>query len=126
MLNASICSQAVLRVGCRCEVTGSIHDWSRSHLTYYVGWLLARRAQTHFAVALNYSSIFHSTEFEKIVRSNSVQNHGLLLIKKSRKITQVKLDNSKILFFLMQCMRHRHRCIKTAKVSAILPTNIGN
>ena len=43
---------AIQRVGCRSYLTGSIHGYSRLHLTC-VGRLLTRRAQAHFAVSLN-------------------------------------------------------------------------
>ena len=51
--NYSIRGLAVARAGDRSYVTGLIHGWSRSHLTYIL-YRVTQRAQAPFAASLSY------------------------------------------------------------------------
>ena len=65
-LRAIICQRhglVIPHAGSRSYVTGSIHGWSRSHLTYYTGCLLTRRAQLLFNYYQKISSVIYLLAF---------------------------------------------------------------
>ena len=46
----------------------------------YTGWLLTRRAQAHFAISLNYCSIFSSIKFENTLNYLFMPYRHILLL----------------------------------------------